>query len=192
MPVSITYRTAGAWGAGIGANLTPAQVDNNFYSIQQWIAAFEADPTPPNGISQIVQEGTQLFIYLDNSDVQGPFTLPSATAITPVVTKSGATLTIASEDRGTYMRCTNAAGCIITIPHNDDDPIPIHSEFHFRQCTAGPLNFEAPTDVVINGIAGFDDATDRVGAVATLKKVDENEYDLFGLLAVGFSTGTAT
>lgn len=181
MPVSITYRTAGGWGAGQGSNLSPAQVDDNFYSIQQWIDAFEADPTPPNGIANITQDGSQITIYLDDSTALGPFTLPSAVAITPVVTKSGTTLTIATADRGSYMRLTNAAGCAVTVPANDDDPIPIHSEFHFRRC-AGQVTFDAPTGTIIRGIDGFLDELGATGAVATLKKIATDEWDLFGLL----------
>ena len=183
MPVDITYRTTGAWGAGQGSNLSAAQVDENFYSIQQWIDAFEADPAPPNGIANIVQEGSQITIYLDDATALGPFTLPSAVAITPVATKSGTTLTIATADRGSYMRLTNAAGCAITVPANDDDPIPVHSEFHFRRGpTAGQITFDAPTGVTINGIDGFLDELGAPGAVATLKKIATDEWDLFGLL----------
>jgi hypothetical protein len=166
-----------------GSALTIEELDANWTAIMAWVAAFEADPTPPNGIANIVQEGTQLTIFLDDATELGPFTLPSATAITPVVEKSASSFTLASEDRSTYMRCTNVAGCTITVPLNSEDPIPIHSEFHFRQCTAGGLIFEAPTDVTINGIDGFGLATDTQGAVVTLKKVDDDEWDIFGLLA---------
>lgn len=31
--MTITYRTAGAWGAGKGSNLTAAEADQNFYGL---------------------------------------------------------------------------------------------------------------------------------------------------------------
>ncbi len=35
----ITYRTTGAWGSGVGRPLTPAELDNNFKSLQDRLAA---------------------------------------------------------------------------------------------------------------------------------------------------------
>lgn len=39
------YRTSGAWGAGKGSDLTPAEVDGNFYGIDQRVAYLEDNPT---------------------------------------------------------------------------------------------------------------------------------------------------
>jgi hypothetical protein len=89
------------------------------------------------------------------------------------------------------MRCTNAAGCNVIIPLNDDDAIPIHSEFHFRRGPdAGQITIEETPGVTLNGIEGFVNECGPAGAVMTLKKVDEDEWDLFGLLAET-STGSA-
>lgn len=186
MPVSLTLRSVK------GSALTIVELDGNFEALKAWIDAFEASPTPPNGIANIVQEGTQLTIFLDDATELGPFTLPSATAITPVVTKSATEFTLATSDRSTYMRCTSASGCNVIIPLNDDDDIPIHSEFHFRRGPeAGQISVEAAPGVTLNGIEGFANASGAAGSVMTLKKVDEDEWDLFGLLAEE-TTGTAT
>lgn len=184
MPVSITYRSVK------GSSLTAAEVDGNFQALSDWIDAFEADPTPPNGIANITQDGTQLTIFLDDSTALGPFTLPSAIAIVPVVEKSASAMTLALADRNTFMRCTHADGCVVTLPLDADSDIPLHAEFHFRQCTSGAVSIEAPSDITINGIAGFLDQTGAVGAVMTLKHVGADEWDLFGLLAED-STATA-
>lgn len=180
MPVSLTYRSVK------GSKLTAGEVDANFQEIADWIANQEANPTPPNGIASIVQDGTQLTIFLDDGSEEGPFTLPSATAITPAVTKSGTTLTLASTDRSTYMRFTHADGCFVSW---DDDDIPLHSELHFFQA-GGPVILDEATDRTINRRVGFDVITGGFGCVMTLKKVDDNEYDLFGALAETGSTAT--
>lgn len=60
--MTITYRTAGAWGAGQGADLTAAQVDNNFYDLVQQIATITADL--PDGV---------LIDATDPVDVSGSF-----------------------------------------------------------------------------------------------------------------------
>ena len=76
--MTITYRTSGAWGAGKGSNLTPSEVDLNFYDVDQRIAVFEGTPPDPNDISNIVVSGTQMTIILEDATEFGPFTLPTA------------------------------------------------------------------------------------------------------------------
>lgn len=77
--MTIVYRTTGAWGAGSGANLTPAQVDGNFYDLDQRIENLEDNPPVANGIASITQSGSQITVHLDDSTTQGPFTLPTNT-----------------------------------------------------------------------------------------------------------------
>lgn len=189
MPLAITYRTAGAWGAGIGVNLTPAQVDVNFYELANWIETFE--PEPPNGIANIVQEGSVITFYLDNAE-SFAVTLPSAPAIVPFVEKTAATMTLSIDDRNTFMNCSHASGMVVTIPLDIDSTIPLHAEFHFRQDGTGPITLDVPTDITVNGIAGFDLATNKAGAVFTLKHTDvEDVWVMFGLLAPTEETATA-
>jgi hypothetical protein len=76
--MTIRYRTAGAWGPGEGTNLTAAQVDENFYTVDQKIDSEIAALPEPNGIANIVQDGTQITIILDDATEEGPFTLPQA------------------------------------------------------------------------------------------------------------------
>lgn len=75
--MTTTFRTAGAWGAGKGADLTPAEVDNNFYDKETRITAIEAAGVAV-GIDSITVSGDQLTITMTDASVQGPFTLPIA------------------------------------------------------------------------------------------------------------------
>lgn len=74
--MAIIYRTTGAWGAGKGSNLTPAEVDNNFNELKNDIEDILANPPAAAGISNIEVIGTQMKIYLSNGDSYGPYTLP--------------------------------------------------------------------------------------------------------------------
>lgn len=76
--MTIVYRTAGAWGAGKGSNLTPAEVDGNFYDHEGRVAALEATPPTPNNIANITASGSQLTITMDDASTFGPFTMPTS------------------------------------------------------------------------------------------------------------------
>jgi hypothetical protein len=76
---TITYRAAGPWGAGKGADLDAGEIDNNFYSIAQSIQDLIDNPPTPNNISSIeVINNNQLLITLDDYRTFGPFDLPIA------------------------------------------------------------------------------------------------------------------
>jgi hypothetical protein len=77
--VDITYRTIGSWGAGKGANLQAAEVDNNFWSLAEAINDLINDPPQANGIGAINVSGTQMTIVLNDGSIMGPFTLPVLT-----------------------------------------------------------------------------------------------------------------
>jgi hypothetical protein len=76
--MAITYRTAGAWGAGKGSNLTPAEVDLSFYDLHGRVDDLETNPPEPVEISNITQSGSQLTIHKADATEYGPFTLPTA------------------------------------------------------------------------------------------------------------------
>lgn len=79
-PPSLTYRTAGAWGAGKGSNLTPAEVDNNFWLTLQWFITEVAALPSANGIANItVSADNVLDIYLDDGTHFGPFNIATKT-----------------------------------------------------------------------------------------------------------------
>lgn len=76
--MAVVYRTAGAWGAGKGSNLTPSEVDGNFYDHEGRIAAIEGSPPAPNNIASITASGSQITITMDDASTFGPFTMPTA------------------------------------------------------------------------------------------------------------------
>lgn len=74
----VTYRTAGPWGAGKGSNLSPAEVDANFYELQQAINAALAGLDDPVGIEDITYDNGTLTFVLSDATTRGPFDLPIA------------------------------------------------------------------------------------------------------------------
>jgi hypothetical protein len=178
------YRTAGAWGAGIGANLSAAQIDGNFWGHEERIEAIETSAPLPNNISNIFVTGTQMTIVLEDATVFGPFTLPQA-PFRPSVTGTIATATYAPVlgDANSYKRCTNATACLVTLPANASVAFAVDSELTFRQAGAGQVEIVGAAGVTVNGVTGFDNKSAAQGAVITVKKVGTNSWDILGLLA---------
>lgn len=183
--MTLRYRTTGAWGAGTGYDLPADEVDENFYTLKQLIDAIPAGDAGV-GVSNITSVGTQITFHLTDLTTLGPFNIPTPRVPEPIAV-SGSTYTLLVADVNKYLRCSNAAGCTVTVPISDELDVPVGSEYHFRQapgCTA--ITFiEGETGVTINGVSGFSLGTDAEGAVATLKKVGTDEWDLFGHLAIG-------
>lgn len=80
--MTITYRTAGPWGSGQGADLTAAQVDTNFYDLVQQIATVVADL--PDGVlidsSDPIEASASFFKFNFTDGTQSaPIPLPVAT-----------------------------------------------------------------------------------------------------------------
>lgn len=74
--MALTYRTSGSWGSGKGSNLTPAEVDANFYQLTLDIAAKAEQGV---GIANFNVTGNQLTVVLTDHTLLGPFTLPTVT-----------------------------------------------------------------------------------------------------------------
>lgn len=66
------------WGAGKGSNLTPGEVDENFWDLGQRTAVLEANPPAPVGIDHVTTAGNTFTIVLTDGSSQGPFNLPAA------------------------------------------------------------------------------------------------------------------
>lgn len=76
--MAIIYRTAGAWGAGKGANLTADEVDGNFNDLDTRLV--EVETNPPAAIYPVefeVTDGNQLYVHMSDYSILGPYTLPS-------------------------------------------------------------------------------------------------------------------
>lgn len=77
--MSIVYRTDGAWGAGLGVNLSAAQVDNNFWEVVERLVALETGAVASvNQIDSITVIGSQMTIFMEDATTFGPFTIPVA------------------------------------------------------------------------------------------------------------------
>lgn len=76
--VTITFRTAGPWGAGIGMDLSAVQIDTNFYNINLKLADLETNPVQPNQIANITVANNQMTIVMEDATTFGPFVLPIA------------------------------------------------------------------------------------------------------------------
>jgi hypothetical protein len=76
-----TYRTndPARWGTGQGFNLSPAQVDINFWDLIQRMIAQEARPDPSAGISYFSISGTMMYVHMTDGTTLGPYELPVAT-----------------------------------------------------------------------------------------------------------------
>jgi hypothetical protein len=73
----VEYRGAGPWGAGKGSNLTPAEVDENFYELSESIASLAAGLTPPVGIDSITYANGQVTFVMTDATEYGPYDLPN-------------------------------------------------------------------------------------------------------------------
>ena len=74
--MTITYRTAGPWGVGLGADLSAVQVDNNFWDLHGRVEILEAWPTPA-AIESFTIDGNQMTVVMDDATTHGPYTLPT-------------------------------------------------------------------------------------------------------------------
>lgn len=78
---TLIYRTSDVakWGAGKGSNLTPDEVDENFWAVAEAVQALETNPALPSEIESItVNASNQMLITLSNLTVFGPYQLPTA------------------------------------------------------------------------------------------------------------------
>jgi hypothetical protein len=74
------YRTAGDWGSGKGSNLTPAEVDGNFWAMIPWFASEVSGLPNANGIASVtVSADNVMDVCLDDGAHFGPFTIATNT-----------------------------------------------------------------------------------------------------------------
>jgi hypothetical protein len=73
------YRTPGPWGSGEGANLQPADVDQNFFDLDSRMIGLEEYPPQAVSIESITVDANLMTIHLSNGQSEGPFALPVAT-----------------------------------------------------------------------------------------------------------------
>ena len=92
---------------------------------------------------------------------------------------SGASYTVVEADWNTFIECTNATGCEVTLPAFPTE----NTQITFRQATGGPINFVvAGGGDPIKGMFGFDLMTGGEGSVVTCKFRD-GAWRIWGRLA---------
>ena len=72
----IIYRDDGDWGTGKGANLTPVEVDGNFWSIHERVTELETNPPAAISIAGFEVADNMLTIQMSDSSTFGPFPMP--------------------------------------------------------------------------------------------------------------------
>jgi hypothetical protein len=77
--MAIIYRTIGPWGAGKGANLVAAEVDGNFYDINNRLTVTEETIPTLVSIDHFAVSGNAFYIHMTDGTIQGPFALPVTT-----------------------------------------------------------------------------------------------------------------
>jgi hypothetical protein len=188
----IIYRGTGAWGAGKGSNLTPPEIDGNFWELVQRLTALESDPPSPDEIDNITQNGDTITVHMQSGATFGPFTLPRPVFRPTVgVDITVSTYTPTTANTGYYHNCTHAAGCAVTIPPNSAAPFLVDAEMHWRQGAANAISFTAGAGVTLRGIDGYLLQSAAQGAVITAKCRGDDIWDLFGMFAEDTTTGTA-
>lgn len=83
MVAGLNFKTDGAWGSGnglgTGGNLTPAQADENTWTLHQRILAIESNPPTAVGILGFTVIGSQFQVNMSDGSTLGPYDLPIAT-----------------------------------------------------------------------------------------------------------------
>lgn len=91
-------------------------------------------------------------------------------------------------------RCTHPVGCVVFFPLHSDVAFPNGTTLEFRQCTDGNvflLGEDSDNEMIFNSIVGYEPATGLRGAVITARKIDDNEWDVWGLLLAEDVSDTA-
>jgi hypothetical protein len=169
-----------------GSNLVASEVDGNFTDLDGRVTALEDAPTDAIVPSNMVVIGTQWWIYYEDGSTYGPFTLPQATFRPSVVSAIDVpTDGIYRPDLGDangYLRHTGSTTLTVLMPLDADVAYAVDTEISFRTAGAGAIVFETATSgPVLNPPEGCLKQVSAQGITVTLKKVDEDEWDLIGL-----------
>lgn len=104
---------------------------------------------------------------------------------TPAVqTEAGASYDVAAADNTNYIRMTSSSAKTVNVRPDSVEALPANGEWHFRNVGANDLTFEPDSGVTINPPTDGSLIVPTDGTV-TLKRVAEDEFDLFGLTTQG-------
>ena len=120
------------------------------------------------------------FIVKVNGTEDGlEFTDPTAGGGLPVRTLT-ADDTLDIDDSDAYVRCNSAVAMVVTVPTDAAVAFPIGTQVTIIQVGDGQVEIAGDTGVTINTAETY--KTAKKFAAATLVKVDDDEWDLMGLL----------
>ena len=131
-------------------------------------------------IGSSANDGTGDTLRAGGDKINDNFTELYGAIRAPVATESGTTYDLASADEGKYIRFTNTSAKTVNVRDEVDHALPANGEWHIRNVGANDLTLDEDTAVTINPPA---DGTLVVppGGTVTLKRVAEDEFDLFGV-----------
>jgi hypothetical protein len=129
-------------------------------------------------------------VELSTSPVDGHVLTFTDGAWTDAAVSSGAVSTTASAaidpvltDASKYFRCTSSTDITVTIPLHATVAFPSGTVLKFRQCSStGTVILAGEGAVVLNPIDGYLTETAQEGAVIEAIKIDDDEWDVYGLL----------
>lgn len=96
-----------------------------------------------------------------------------------VQTESGTSYSMLGADSTKYLRFTNAAAKTFNVQDEVDEALPTDGEWHIRNVGVADLTIVEDTAVTVNPPSGGTLVLGQ-GMTATLKRVAEDEFDLFG------------
>lgn len=90
--------------------------------------------------------------------------------------------TLALTDKTTIQKCTSADATVVTLPLNSNVAFPLYTEIVIVRYGAGTVTIAGETGVTIYS-SGSKKSIDKQYEAATIKKIDTDEWFLFGSLA---------
>lgn len=171
--VLVTHTSAATFDPGANNN------SSNYYGL---LLQQPACMLPAGGVI-----GEVLVKTSDTVDYATRWQAPSIFPAAYLMEAAGPTYTLTFNNIASYVRCVNGSGCTIIVPADATLDFPLSTEISFRQCTAGQVVLQKDAGVIFNTIDGFQNTTaktGRNGAVITIKKIADNNWDVFGLLGV--------
>ena len=217
--MTIFYVTTGAWGAGTGSPLAAAQVDGNFFDVDQRIVGLVADLAEGKMIESVTYAGNSFTLHFTDGTTQ-VIPLPIATLI-----YRGEWLNSAIYMRGDMVSAHNIGFFQVLVDHTtppppavfdpnavDDTAHPLYQMF----LPLGDTNYDAaifvpgsiqrnPDELIYQAVAnramqlpqgtadcyGYLDVANAVGATAIILAIEKNGTEIGTItFAAGANAGS--
>ncbi|MBV2132057.1 collagen-like protein [Pseudomonas sp. MAP12] len=140
----------------------------------EWLATLVGEPGPAGAAGAQGPQGPT-----GPEGPQGP--AGPAGGMAPVV-EVAASRALALTDAGAYLRSTSATALTLTVPAQAGVAWAVDTEVHIEQGGAGAVTIAAASGVTVNKLATSTVNIAGQYGVATLKRVAENVWTLFGAL----------